>query len=300
MNPSASTPASSKPRHLGSLTRREAALAAGGAVLLLAAFILPSSWSELHQVSSHFADGRAWASLPNALDVLSNLPFLILGVRGLQQLHRLERAHEIRPNGRPAGFALHEELPANALDCAWLFFGGLILTAAASAFYHLQPDDTLRLAGDRAAMAVAFAGLLGLAVCNRVSVRAGWPTAWMVLATGLLSVAISQDSGNLMPWAVIQFGGMAMTLAMAFLSALPCRHAPGLRLRLGWVIALYALAKACEMADAAVYEATRHLISGHSLKHVLAAFAALPVLWAVRELHQGRLGHNQIRSVVPA
>ncbi len=299
MIPSASSPSigSHRPRRL---SRREAWLAGGGALLLVIALLAPSSWSQLHPVSQHFADARAWAGLPNALDVLSNLPFLLFGLWGLRGLHRLERAQELQARCRPSGHVLREELPAAALDCAWLFFGGLILTAAASAFYHLQPDDPLRLAGDRAAMAVAFAGLLGMAVCNRISVRAGWPAAWIVLGAGLLAVAISQDGGNLMPWAVVQFGGMAAVVGMALLPALRCRHAPDMRLRLGWVIALYALAKACEMADTSIYQATGHLISGHSLKHIVASFAAWPVLLAVRGLQEGRLGHNPMRSAVTA
>jgi hypothetical protein len=294
---SASNPAVGTPVH-GRLSRREAWLVGGAAALLIAAVLIPAQWGQLHQVPHRFADARAWGALPNALDVLSNLPFLVLGVWGMVWLHRLEQSHETRPARWSSACALHDELPTHALDCAWLFFGGLILTAAASAFYHLQPDDSLRLAGDRAAMAVAFAGLLGMAACNKISARAGWPTTWVVLGSGLLAVAISQDSGNLIPWAVLQFGGMAMVVAMALLPLPSGKQAPGMRLKLGWVIVWYALAKVCELADASIYEATGHLISGHSLKHVVAALAAWPVLHAVRGLHARRLGHNPIRTVV--
>ena len=53
---------------------------------------------------------------------------------------------------------------------------------------------------------------------------------------------------------------------------------------LGALIALYALAKALEMGDAAVFQATGEWISGHSLKHVAAALAAWPVLVAIQRL----------------
>ncbi|HYP70910.1 MAG TPA: hypothetical protein VEP93_08480, partial [Variovorax sp.] len=63
-------------------------------------------------------------------------------------------------------------------------------------------------------------------------------------------------------------------------------------------IAAYALAKVLEMADGAVYELTLHLVSGHSLKHVVAALAALPVLAAVDGLAHEPLMHNPRAAVV--
>jgi hypothetical protein len=47
------------------------------------------------------------------------------------------------------------------------------------------------------------------------------------------------------------------------------------------LIAIYALAKLLELGDHAVYEWTGQLVSGHSLKHVVASFAAWPVVSAL-------------------
>ena len=206
-----------------------------------------------------FADGRHWHGLANAMDVLSNLPFALLGLWGLLRLRGLDDPHA--------------PMRGNTLDCAWLFFAGLLATAVGSAFYHLQPD-ALRLAADRAGMAVAFAGLIGLAVCERVSQRAGWAAAWATLGAGLLAVAVCAETGNVLPWALLQFGGMALVLWLAWLS--PARGAMGLRL--GWVIGFYAVAKAFEMGDHAIYELSGEWLSGHTLKHLVAAGAAWPVL----------------------
>ncbi len=141
-------------------------------------------------------------------------------------------------------------------------------------------------------MAVAFAGLIGMAVCERVSQRAGWPAAWFVLTTGLLSAEIAQETGNVLPWALVQFGGMALVLTLAL--SRPISGAVGLRL--GWVIAAYVLAKVFELADQPIYEATQGVISGHTLKHLCAALAALPVLTALQRLDRGwraaALRHN--------
>ena len=270
------------------LSRRERGLLTTFALLLLLALFAPALPDGGFTVAA-FADGRHWHGLPNAIDVLSNLPFLLIGAWGLYRLHGLDR---------PTLPGLTEP-PANALDCAWLFFAGLIATAVGSAFYHLQPDDTLRLAADRAGMAVAFAGLLGFAVCERVSQRAGWPTAWFALAAGLLAVANWQATGNLLPWALVQFGGMALVLTMALAKPLP-RESGAVGLQLGWVIFFYVLAKGFELADQAIYEATQHMVSGHSLKHLTAALAGWPVLQAVQTLGTKALRHNPGAATVTA
>ena len=272
------------------LTRREGWLAGAALVLLVLGLAVPELAGP-GAGSAPFSDIRTLMGLPNAIDVLSNLPFLLAGLWGLKLLHRVERSHDHAPG------PVHDELPGSALDCAWLFFAGLLLVAAASTFYHLQSDDMLRLAGDRAAMAVAFAGVMGLAVCDRVSQRAGWPAACVTLAAGLLAVAVFHETGNVTPWAVVQFGGIALVLWMATMRPVRGATRP-MRLKLGWIIAAYGVAKLFELADGPVYELTQHVVSGHSLKHVAAAFAALPVLDALRQLTRQPVMHNPPAAAV--
>jgi hypothetical protein len=239
----------------------ETALLWACAALLLAAVFGPSIAQPADH--HHFADTRAWLGVPYALDVLSNLPFALWGVAGLLGLRRSWRA--------PAHGVLSTQRPLAAV-----FFAGLVLTAAASGLYHWQPDDG-GLALDRLGMVVAFAGLLGLAAAERVSGRAGYLLAVGVLVLGPASVAVWFTSGNVLPWVVLQVGGMGLILALAWRQALPS----ALGIRLSAVIALYALAKACELGDHAIFAFTDGAVSGHSLKHLLASFAAWPVLAAV-------------------
>ena len=268
-----------------SLSRRERGLLCLFAILTLVAIVGPVLPASELPVAV-FADSHSWRGLPNAMDVLSNLPFLAIGLWGLRWLHWLDRAHAHALDAVPLPSSMVHP-PVNALDCAWMFFAGLVVTAAGSAFYHLQPDD-LRLAADRAGMAVAFAGLIGFAVCERVSARAGWPAAWFVLAAGLLAVAVSQQTGNVMPWALVQFGGMALVATLAL--ARPMKGAVGLKL--GWVIFFYALAKLFELSDHAIFQATHQWVSGHTLKHLSAALAGLPVLHALQAMGRRTLRHN--------
>ena len=75
-----------------------------------------------------------------------------------------------------------------------------------------------------------------------------------------------------------------MALIVWFALASDASDAAKCPLPIRWrvVIALYAVAKVLELADHQVWELTGHVVSGHSLKHVVASLAAWPVLAALR------------------
>jgi hypothetical protein len=214
-----------------------------------------------------FADQRFLALLPCAADVLSNAPFAVWGFAGLLVLKRFARTESMH---RP-------QLATQQLGLFAVFFIGLICTAGASSWYHLQPNDA-GLVVDRLGMTVAFAGLLGVAAAERVSLRAGQLLSVLILLLGSISVWFWSLSGNVLPWLVLQFGGMVVILWLASLNPLP----GALAVRWSIVILLYALAKVLELTDHAVYDLTGHLVSGHSLKHLVASFAAWPVIAALK------------------
>lgn len=218
-----------------------------------------------------FADARTLWGLPHALDVLSNLPFALAGCAGLLVLRRVP----------------HAAISRAERACATLFFAGLVVTAACSASYHWVLDDA-GLAVDRLGMSVAFAGLLGLLAATHVSERAGMAAGAALLVLAPASVAAWFFGGNVLPWAVVQFGAMPLLVAAVFL-----RPRPG-ALRIGWVFVLlaYALAKLAEAQDHAVFAATGELFSGHTLKHVVAAFAAWPVIVGIL----ARAGRQNVRT----
>lgn len=246
-------------------TRLEIGLLLAFAGALLWAVFGPAVPQHAHY--HDFADARVWLGVPCALDVLSNLPFAVGGLWGLATLQRLQP-------GAKAGGQQH---------LAALFFIGLVLTALCSGFYHLHPDNA-GLVIDRLGMVVAFAGLLAVAVADRVSARAGVLTAATVLLLGPLSIWAWAASGNLLSWVVLQAGGVLLMLTLA--SFRPVVGAWGVSL--GVVVTFYALAKVLELSDHLVFEWTDGLVSGHSLKHVVAALAARPVIRAVHNVAQTR------------
>lgn len=260
-------------------SRAEILLLAGTAVLFAIAIAAPPLLQSAHY--HQFADMREWLDLPNAANLLSNLPFLWFGLWGAVRL-----AQSRRTLGTVGTVGTVE------LAGAAVFFAGLVLTAIGSSLYHWQPTDAT-LVLDRAAMAVAFAGLLSLATAEQVSPRAGALLGASLLLAGPAAVWFWSAGGNLLPWALVQGGGMALLMVLAVAGR---RGGPGtVSIRWGWVIGIYVLAKALELADQPVFELTGALLSGHSAKHLVAAFSALPVIFALgRSAHAA---HNPEASV---
>jgi hypothetical protein len=222
-----------------------------------------SQSSRLHE----FADQRIFFGLPFAMDVASNAAFLAVGF---------------------AGVACLAAYPSRALTnvqraMSILFIAGLVFTAFASAWHHLHPDDA-GLAVDRSGMAIAFAGLLGLAAAGRVSERAGAALGLAVLLAAPLAIKYWVATGNAFPWGVLQFGGMGLVLWASLLRA----RSQALDVRWSLVILAYAAAKLFEVNDEFVYQLTGHAVSGHTLKHLFAALAGCPVVLALGALRNSR------------
>lgn len=249
------------------LARSERRLLAGALALLALAVAGPhvAQHADYHA----FADRRLLAGIPFAGDVLSNVAFAAAGLAGLWRLVRAS----LDPVQRALG----------CLACT-----GLLLTAAGSSWYHWQPDAAGLLV-DRLAMTVAFAGVLGIAAC-RISARAGVMTAAAIALAAPLALAVFAAGGNLLPWSVLQAGGLVLLLVIA---ALP---PDGAYVRWGWVAAGYVLAKLFEIQDHAIWELTGHAVSGHSIKHVVAALAAAPLFLAWQPCGQQNATRQPLRA----
>jgi hypothetical protein len=207
-----------------------------------------------------FADHRDVFGIHNFLDVASNVGFLIVGVIGV-----------VVASGRRARFEFAIE--------RWpyvIFFVGVTLTAAGSAYYHLTPDNET-LFWDRLPMTIAFMALVCSQIVDRISIRLGLTLLIPMLMLGAASVIywrITERAGvgNVVPYGVLQGYSVVILLLLAVLK--PSRYTRGKILY--WVFAWYVLSKILETYDANVFEWT-HLVSGHTLKHVAAAAAGVAV-----------------------
>lgn len=205
----------------------------------------------------NFADSRTWLGLPNAWNVLSSLPFLLVGAAGLTTLRQ----------SSPPGIL------TECRNAYSLFFTGVLLTGFGSAYYHLNPDNSA-LAWDRLPMSLSFMAFLSIMISENVSLKSGRKLMWPLIVMGMGSVLywhITEQSGrgDLRPYVLTQF--LPVVLIPLMLLLFESRFD---RKRYIWIaIALYVLSKLLEHLDAPVF-ATLHLISGHSLKHFAAAGGA--------------------------
>lgn len=238
------------------------ALTAG---FVLAAIFVPAMPQPL---SYHaFADCRAFWAVPNFFNVISNLPFLVGGALGLRLIW----------TGSARFSDSREQLPY------LVFFLGALLTCFGSAYYHAAPDNP-RLVWDRLPMTLGFAGLVAATVAERVDLKLGLRSLWPLLLLGVITVLYwyateRMGAGNLIPYGAYQAWSIAIIVVM--LVAWPARRYSHGGL-LAWAAVWYGLAKIFETYDLAVYRMLGGTLSGHTIKHVLAAFAVFAIVRQLR------------------
>lgn len=208
-----------------------------------------------------FADARTMLGIPRALDVLSNLPFLVVGAYGLA----------IRKTWGP------RVLSAAGRWAYVVFFAGVLLTALGSGYYHLAPTNE-RLFWDRMPMTIGFMSLFAAQLGERTDPRITKAMLIPLLILGFASVLYwdvteRAHHGDLRPYVFVQ--GFPIVALIVMLAVYPPRY-DGARY-LWLTIAFYALAKILESHDARIFALTGNLVSGHALKH-LAAGAATAML----------------------
>jgi hypothetical protein len=213
----------------------------------------------------HFADSRTMLGVPNALDVLSNLAFIAVGLAGLYVTLRntTQTSHQ--------RWAL-----------ATLFLG-LLLTGFGSGYYHLAPDNQ-RLLWDRLPMTIAMGGILSLLLVNRLPDPSPWilPVLTAVGMASALQWAWSeqQGRGDLRWYGLYQ--GLIFITGFALVVMFPRVRPEGTR---AVVIAFLAnvAAKIFESLDKPIFSLGQ-IMSGHTLKHLAAGLGFIPlVMWVAAQ-----------------
>ena len=218
-----------------------------------------------------FADQRSLFGVPNCLNVLSNVPFAIVGLLGITATMR----------GRDRGNSW-TRWPYLAL------FVGVALTTFGSGYYHLHPDNA-RLVWDRLPMTVGFMGLLTALLAERISVAV---SRWLFVPMLLLGAGSVlywywselRHAGDLRLYILVQFGSLLLIVLILLLY--PARNSGT-----GYIVAAlgaYAAAKGFEQADSAIFS-FGHCVSGHTIKH-LAAAAGVAFLVAMQRA-RNKPGH---------
>lgn len=222
--------------------------------LLVVGFVDPVAQDPAYH---QFADQRRLLGVANFLNVVSNLPFLVIGWIGVRDILGQRR----------------EGFRSPARTAFLIFFAGIFLLGIGSSYYHLAPDNP-RLVWDRLPLSIAFMALFVAVVIEYVDAGTGKALLLPLLTAGCGSVLYwywseTRGEGDLRFYGLTQFLSL-ITISMIVLT---CRTE---FTRGGdiWVALLYyGFAKLAEFGDRLVYAAAG-VISGHSLKHLLAAYAA--------------------------
>ncbi|MCL2298335.1 MAG: alkaline phytoceramidase [Proteobacteria bacterium] len=209
-----------------------------------------------------FADQRVIGGVLRGADVWSNLGLALVGLWGLIRLIP-QRHHPQLSRGWP-GYLL--------------FLLALIGTAAGSAFYHWEPDN-FRLIWDRLPIALMCAGLLAAVRCETHRSDEGWAAMAALGIIATVSVAwwvVTGEYGqdDLRPYLLLQCLPLVLIPLWQRAHRVPVADQKAFL----WAIGFYVLAKVAELGDSVLFD-NLHVVSGHTLKHLLATLAAAVIVW---------------------
>ncbi len=210
-----------------------------------------------------FADRRTIAGIPNFLDVISNIPFLVVGIAGL-------------------GYCFRSREEARA---SWsLFFLAVVLVFFGSVHYHLSPGNAT-LFWDRLPMAMGFMALLIGLFTELVN---------GTIERYLLLPAVLAGFGSVVWWRIFDdlrfyVWVQAMPLIALTFALLLYRSRYTHQWLLVAALAGYLIAKVFEAYDRQIYELTGQLLGGHTLKHLFAAMGCFFIYMMLKARTRNRL-----------
>lgn len=226
------------------------AVAVLAAVMLLAPIAQDPAYHD-------FADRRGLLGIPSFLNIATNLAFLAVGVAGILLC------------------AIRKNLGAR---WAWLAcFTGVALVCFGSAYYHLAPDNGT-LVWDRLPMSIGFMALSVAVLADYINPRLEKILLAPAIVLGLASVMWWHYTDDLRPYVLVQFLPLLLLPVLLFLFR-GARPERGLLLT---ALLIYMLSKLAEHFDRALFALTGEVVSGHSLKHLLAATALMVIYWMLR------------------
>ena len=201
-----------------------------------------------------FADKDTLLLIPNFWNVISNLPFLVIGLIGLIAIKKR---------------CIPGSLPELRIMYA-VFFVGLIFTALGSSYYHWDPNNA-SLVWDRLPMTISFMAFFTIVLGENISLILAKRAFYPLLIIGFLSVIYwvlteSRGAGDLRPYVLVQFLPVIIIPLILWLYESPFT---GQRYIMAVLLA-YALAKVLEHFDHEIFEILG-VMGGHPIKHVAAA-----------------------------
>lgn len=195
----------------------------------------------------NFVDRRSILGIPNVFNVTSNIPFLFVGLIGL--IYCLNNKQKEAP-------------------WSWVvFFLGVTLVCFGSAYYHWTPNNQT-LVWDRLPMTVGFIGLFIALLSEYVNPKIEKYFLFLAIVSGFSSVIYWHYVDDLRFYYWIQLIPLITIPVVLILFKAKYTHS----LYLIFALFFYLMAKITEHLDKEIFSFSGELLSGHSLKQLLASF----------------------------
>lgn len=213
----------------------------------------------------NFSDNRILFGYPNFLNVISNTPFIIVGVFGMLYL--------LNQKIKKTTFPLF-------LNCV-VFFFGIFLTGLGSWYYHYKPTNSTLL-WDRLPMTISFMAFFSIIIGDCINNNGGRKMLFPLICVGILSIVYWQTTAyfgccDLRFYALVQF------LPIVIIPFILLTHKSQFGIKpFYWLMLLaYVFAKFFEASDVFIFNYT-HIVSGHTIKHIAASIAPILFLTAIK------------------
>ncbi|EPS65399.1 hypothetical protein M569_09379, partial [Genlisea aurea] len=256
--------------------KKRTAIAWGAAIVIFIVLMIVTPAIPQSQEYHDFSDHREFFGIPNALNVISNFPFFVIGLIGIL-LTLYKNYFNLSLPGERWGWSV--------------FFLGVTAVAFGSSYYHLKPNDD-RLVWDRLPMTVAFTSIVAIFIIERVDSHKGTWSIIPLLSVGVISILYWRYFDDLRPYALVQFVPCIAIPLMAVLLPPMYSHSTYWL----WAAGFYLLAKIEEATDKLIFDSTHRIVSGHTLKHLAAAMVPvfLAVMLAKRVVTEERMSLLQV------
>ncbi len=204
-----------------------------------------------------FSDSAPLFGIPNFWNVISNLPFLLVSILGFSQL----------------------SFPKDQKRLYQVLFLGIGLVGIGSCYYHWNPTSET-LVWDRLPMTITFMTLFTIIIGEFISKIWSKRLFLPLLGLGLFSILYwkMSSTGDLRLYGMVQFYPMvAIPVILIYF-----KDQQAATSGYWYLLAAYILAKYCEHYDPQIHDYFT-VISGHSLKHIFAAFGLYCLVHAYKK-----------------
>ena len=233
-------------------------------ISLLLFFLVALLYGPISQPQSYhsFADGREFISIPNTLDVVSNLAIIYPGIIGLSFVHE-RRKKAI--------------LSEDEMSIQITLFSGMLLTFAGSIWFHLDPNDSTLL-WDRLGMSVVIGSCISLMIHDMWDKNLAGKIHIPILVMSIVSVLWWPVFDDLRIYFIVKHQPFVIFPLLIFFGHKTYDLISGYY----WALSLFILATFFEFTDQLIFDLTR-FISGHTLKHIAAGIGLWLLMIMLRD-----------------